>query len=64
MGRKRWKARPKFWGFAIALALLAAAAALGVSLFLKAFSKHDLTGYEPKDTPREIYLERNPGPNR
>ena len=64
MGRKRWKARPKFWGFAIALALLAAGIALGISVFLKAFSSHNLTGYEPRDTPREVYLERNPGRNR
>ena len=64
MGRRHRKAQPKFWGLALALALLAAAAALGVSLFLRAFSSHDLTGYEPKDIQRGEYLEHNPGANR
>ena len=43
---------------ALALALLAALAALGISLFLDSFSRHDNTQYEPKDMPREIQLQR------
>ncbi len=64
MAYRRWKARTKFLGLVLALALLGAGAALGISLFLKGFYSHSLTGYEPRDIPRQEHLERTHGPNR
>ena len=58
MGRPSRKANRRFWGFALTLVLLTAAAALAVSLLVTQFNSHSPTDYEPKDKGREEYLDR------
>ncbi len=57
MGYSRRKANRRFWGLALALVLLTAAAALVVSLLVTDFNSHS-PPYEPKDGGRERYLDR------
>lgn len=57
MGHPSRKANRRFWGLALTLALLTAAAALVVSLLVTDFNSHSPT-YEPKDGGRERYLDR------
>ncbi len=57
MGWKRWKSRLRGWRWAIVLSLFMAFLVMGVSLFISSFYSYNSTGYEPKDLPRESYLE-------
>ncbi len=58
MGHPSRKANRRFWGLALTLVLLTAAAALAVSLLVKQFNSHSPTDYEPKDGARGLYLDR------
>lgn len=58
MGRRSWKAQRNFWTLAVALAVLTALLALSITVFINAFSSHELTGYDPKDVKRGEYLEK------
>ena len=58
MGRRPWKARRNFWTLSVALAVLTALLALGITVFINAFSSHKLTGYDPKDMKRGEHLEK------
>jgi cytochrome c-type biogenesis protein CcmE len=55
---RRWRSRMKFWELAIVLAVIAAALAIGISLFMRSFYSYAPGHFEPKDVHRGTYLER------
>lgn len=61
MAWSRWRERLKFWELAVALALLTALIALGVSMVLKSVYVQNPGRYEPKDLPRGQMIEKNQG---
>ena len=54
----RKKTTVKFWGVVVVLCLVAALAAMGLNRFIKSFYSYAPGSYEPKDPPREEYIER------
>jgi len=61
MAWSRWRERLKFWQLVVALALLTAMIALGVSMVLKSVYVQDPAWYEPKDLPRGELIQKNKG---
>jgi hypothetical protein len=61
MAWSRWRERLKFWELAVALALLTALIAVGISVVIKSFYKHEPRVYEPKDLPRGEMIQKNKG---
>jgi len=58
MVSSRWRSRLKFLKLAIVLAVLAAAVAIGISLFMRSFYTYAPEDFEPKDLHRGAYIER------
>ncbi len=54
----RRKTTVKFWGVVVVLCFVAALMAVGLDRFIKSFYSYAPSSYEPKDPPREEYLER------
>jgi hypothetical protein len=58
---RRWRARLRFGETVALLALLTALLVLAMSMWLRAFYRHDAKGYEPKDLERGKQLEMKKG---